>query len=259
MRLPCAVSQLQAQCRASGYISAWQVTRSPDIKACRPDANGSRVLTIRVARSYPNGLLACARNSCYIFGMFESCGAASILGDLSQEEFIVWAGFVQAHAAIARGLDADLRAAHGLALNEFEILLWLSHESCTRMRMAELADTVQLSPSGLSRAVERLEARGLVTRHRFADDRRGAFAKLTESGVDLLQRAGATQAAGIRRRFLERLTAEELRAFGPAWMRVLEAIERSCPWSGSSPAEAPLTSCPCADDAIHDEQREGSR
>jgi DNA-binding MarR family transcriptional regulator len=190
--------------------------------------------------------------------MFESGSAASILGDLSQEEFMVWAGFVQAHAAIARGLDADLRAAHGLALSEFEILLWLSHESCARMRMAELADTVQLSPSGLSRAVERLEARGLVTRHRFADDRRGAFAKLTASGIDLLQRAGATQAAGIRRLFLEYLTPEDLQAFGPAWMRVLAANERSCSWSGSSPDDAPPTLCPCAEDADHDDQREES-
>ena len=52
------------------------------------------------------------------------------------------------------------------------------------MRMAALADRVLLSPSGLSRAVERLEARGLVRRIPCAEDRRGSYAALTESGVD---------------------------------------------------------------------------
>ena len=65
--------------------------------------------------------------------------------------------------------------------------------------MAALADTVLLSPSGLSRAVERLETRGLVQRMPCAEDRRGAYAALTESGRDLVRTAGATHAAGIRR------------------------------------------------------------
>lgn len=176
--------------------------------------------------------------------MFEGCSAsASPLGDLSHDEFVAWAGFLQAHAAVSHGLDADLRAAHNLALNELEILLWLSHGSCARMRMAALADSVHLSPSGLSRAIERLEGRGLVNRQRCDDDRRGAFAVLTDSGVDLLQRAGATQAAGIRRRFLERLTPEELQAFGPVWERVLATNERSCLWPGGPAAGTQPVTC----------------
>jgi DNA-binding MarR family transcriptional regulator len=180
--------------------------------------------------------------------MIERCGSASPLGDLSHDEFVVWAGFLQAHAAVAHGLDADLRAAHNLALNELEILLWLSHGSCARMRMAALAESVQLSPSGLSRAIERLEARGLVSRQRCDDDRRGAFAVLTEAGVDLLQRAGETQAAGIRRRFLAFLTPEEQHALGSTWGRVLAGNQRNCLWPGSPPETQPAT-CSCEDDA----------
>jgi DNA-binding MarR family transcriptional regulator len=164
--------------------------------------------------------------------MIEECGeAASPLGDLSRDEFMAWAAFVHTHAAVARGLDTDLRAAHNLALNEFEILLWLAHGSCAQMRMAALADSVQLSPSGLSRAIERLEARGFVNRLQCTEDRRGAYAVLTAAGADLMQRASATQAAGIRRRFLAQFTPEELRAFAPALARVLAANERSCQWS----------------------------
>lgn len=181
--------------------------------------------------------------------MFKECDAAgSPLGDLSHEEFVVWAGFLQAHAAVAHGLDADLRTAHNLTLSELEILLWLSHGSCAQMRMAALAESVQLSPSGLSRAIERLEARGLVSRQRCDDDRRAAFAVLTGAGVDLLQRAGETQATGIRRRFLALLTPEELHALGSTWERVLAGNERSCLWPGS-PAETQHAPCPCEGDA----------
>ena len=129
--------------------------------------------------------------------MDDPCGrtSRSPLADLSSEEFAVWAGFLQSHAALARELDADLRGAHGLPLTEFEILLWLANRPCERMRMAELADTVLLSPSGLSRAVERLEARGLVQRIPCNEDRRGSYAALTESGTNLVRGAGATHHA----------------------------------------------------------------
>src|SRR5919107_531655 len=90
--------------------------------------------------------------------------ANSPLADLSSEEFATWSGFWQTHAALTRELDTDLRTAHGLPLTDFEILLWLANRSCEGMRMAMLAETVLLSPSGLSRAVERLETRGLVQR-----------------------------------------------------------------------------------------------
>src|SRR5215211_6576714 len=133
----------------------------------------------------------------------------SPLADLSREEFAVWTGFLQTHAVLARELDAELRAAHGLLLTDFEILLWLANRPSERMRMAALADTVLLSPSGLSRAVERLATRGLVQRIPCSEDRRGSYAALTESGVDLVRTAGATHAVGIRRRFVDRLTPAE--------------------------------------------------
>jgi DNA-binding MarR family transcriptional regulator len=167
--------------------------------------------------------------------MFDASGGPtdSPLADLTGEEFAVWAGFLQTHAALARGLDADLRVAHGLPLTDFEILLWLANRPCERMRMAALADSVLLSPSGLSRAVERLEARGLVQRIPCTEDRRGSYAALTEAGVDVVRISGATHAAGIRRRFLERLTPAEARSLKAIWDRLLAGNERCCPQPGT--------------------------
>lgn len=154
--------------------------------------------------------------------------ASSPLADLSHEEFAIWAGFLQSHAALARELDADLRTAHGVPLTDFEILLWLANRPCEGMRMTALADTVLLSPSGLSRAIERLETRGLVERIPCTEDRRGAYAALTESGSDLVRTAGRTHAAGIRRRFLDRLTSEETRLLTRIWDRLLADSQQTC-------------------------------
>lgn len=161
--------------------------------------------------------------------------ASSPLTDLSNEEFVVWVGFLQTHADLARGVDADLRTAHGLPLTDFEILLWLASRSCEGMRMAALADSVLLSPSGLSRAVERLETRGLVQRIPCTEDRRGAYAALTQSGRDLVRTAGATHAAGIRRRFLDRLTSQERRLLTAIWDRLRADSQETRAWPGNSP------------------------
>jgi DNA-binding MarR family transcriptional regulator len=144
----------------------------------------------------------------------------SPLDTLSADELALWTGFLQAHAALARELDADLRAAHGLALSDFEVLLGLERGSCPQMRMAALADAVLLSPSGLSRAVERLQARGLVCRVPCPDDRRGAFAVLTDAGSRLVRAAGATHAAGIRRRYLDNLSTAERAILVALWQRL---------------------------------------
>jgi len=169
--------------------------------------------------------------------MRETCGPTrSPLDGLSGEEFAVWSGFLQTHAVLARDLDADLRAAHGLLLTDFEILLWLANRPCERMRMAALADTVLLSPSGLSRAVERLETRGLVQRVPCPEDRRGSYAALTDSGIDLVQSASRTHAASIRRCFLDRLSRGEQQTLAGAWERLLAGNESACVWPGNVPA-----------------------
>ena len=164
--------------------------------------------------------------------------ASSPLADLSREEFAIWSGFLQTHAALARELDADLRTAHGLPLTDFEILLWLANRPCEGMRMAALADMVLLSPSGLSRAVERLETRGLVQRIPCKEDRRGAYAALTESGGDLVRTAGVTHAMDIRRRFLDRLTSQETRLLTAIWDRLLADSRQTCAWPETLASEA---------------------
>ncbi|HEX5145715.1 MAG TPA: MarR family transcriptional regulator, partial [Conexibacter sp.] len=89
-----------------------------------------------------------------------------------------------------------------------------------RMRMCDLADSVLLSRSGMSRLVDRLERDGLLERCACTHDARGAFACITQAGRDLLEQARPTHVAGIRQRFLSQFSEDELRLLGGFWDRL---------------------------------------
>ena len=137
------------------------------------------------------------------------------------QELRAWRGMLRAHAALTKALDAELEAAHGLPLSSYEVLLHVSHAEEQRMRMCDLADSVILSRSGLTRLIDRLEREGLVARESCPSDARGAFARLTPEGAAKLDAARRTHLAGVRLRFLDRVTPEELEALGDVWERVL--------------------------------------
>ncbi|MER3418594.1 MAG: MarR family transcriptional regulator, partial [Chloroflexota bacterium] len=95
-----------------------------------------------------------------------------------------WRAFLEAHARLARRLDDELRAGHGISLAEYDALLQLARAPGRRLRMNQLADRVILSRSGITRLVDRLVAAGLVERTTCSTDARGAEAVLTEAGVE---------------------------------------------------------------------------
>ena len=140
---------------------------------------------------------------------------------LDERELRAWRGMLRVHASLTKALDAQLEAAHGLPLSSYEVLMYLADAPEQKMRMSDLADTVILSRSGLTRLVDRLERDGLLERQSCPSDARGAFAKLTAAGGERLAAARATHLAGIRELFLSRLTPERLDALGETWERVL--------------------------------------
>jgi DNA-binding MarR family transcriptional regulator len=140
---------------------------------------------------------------------------------LGERELRAWRGMLKVHAAVTHALDAQLRSAHGLSAPGYEVLMLLAEAEGERLRMADLADRVLLSRSGLTRVIDRLVDLGFVERRPCPDDRRGAFAQLTHAGREKLQAARRTHLAGVRELFLERLSADDQSALGDAWDRVL--------------------------------------
>jgi DNA-binding MarR family transcriptional regulator len=95
-----------------------------------------------------------------------------------------WVSFLRAHAAITRELSAQLQREHGLTLNDYEVLLHLSHAEGGRMRRVDLAQQVVLTASGITRLLEGLERSGFVCKETCASDARVSYAKLTDEGAE---------------------------------------------------------------------------
>ena len=144
----------------------------------------------------------------------------SLVNTLSPAELGAWRGFLRVHSALIHELDRELEEAHGLPLTHYEVLLHLESAPGHRLRMAELAASVLLSQSGITRLVDRLERGGLVTREPCPEDGRGLLAALTPEGLRRLQAARPTHLAGVRRRFLAHFDERELRGLADAWERV---------------------------------------
>jgi len=140
---------------------------------------------------------------------------------MSPAELGAWRGMLRVHAALAKVLDAELEATHGLPLTSYEVLMTLAAVPDRKLRMAELADRVLLSRSGMTRLCDRLEREGLLERSSCASDGRGLFAVLTDAGAALVARARPAHLAGVRERFLRHFEPEELEALAGWWERVV--------------------------------------
>jgi DNA-binding MarR family transcriptional regulator len=148
-------------------------------------------------------------------------GAPADQAELGEAELGAWRGLVRVHAAIARELDAELEASHGLPLSSYEVLRCLSKAPGGRLRMAELAEHVLLSRSGMTRLIDRLEREGMVERSTCDKDGRGCYAVLTDQGRETVEQARSTHIAVVRRGFLQHFSEAEMRDLATLWERVL--------------------------------------
>ena len=145
---------------------------------------------------------------------------ASEQEDLSLAELSAWRGLLRAHGCLARRLDAELESAHHLPMTSYEVLQRLQESSGERMRMCDLAEQAQISRSGLTRMVDRLERDGLLSRCSCQHDARGAYACLTDAGRERLEEARVTHLAVIREQFLSHFSEAELSTLAQMWQRI---------------------------------------
>jgi DNA-binding MarR family transcriptional regulator len=140
--------------------------------------------------------------------------------DASDWRLSVWRTFLRTHAAAVRQLEHDLAADADVPLGWYDVLLQLAEAPEHRLRMAELADRVLLSRSGLSRLVDRLVAEGMVTRAPFPGDGRGLYTVLSRAGMERLRQAAPIHLAGVQRYWLSKFTDEQLVELGALLARL---------------------------------------
>jgi DNA-binding MarR family transcriptional regulator len=144
-------------------------------------------------------------------------------------EFRAWRVFLYAYATVVPTLDRELTDALGVSLSQFEVLNRLRRAGSRGLRMSELASRLVLSPSGVTRAVDQLERKGLVERRVFEGDRRGSLATLTKEGRALLRRATTVHVQGLRAHLLTHLSRTELEHLVTALEAVLDGEGSSLP------------------------------
>src|SRR3954447_11334983 len=133
---------------------------------------------------------------------------------IDDEDLGAWRAFLTAHAHITRAISRDLAAAGLPDLAWYDLLWALYSAPGRRLRVNELAREVVLSPTAMSRFVDRVEAAGHVRREPDPHDRRALQVTITDSGVALLRSMWPVYEAGIERHFVAYLgrSAPRLRA-----------------------------------------------
>jgi DNA-binding MarR family transcriptional regulator len=121
----------------------------------------------------------------------------------------VWVRFLRAHAALTRELSSRLEAVHELTLSDFDVLVQLYYAEGRRMRRIDLARSVLLTASGITRLLDGLESAGLVGKERCDSDARVTYAVLTKAGVKKIEDARESHLADIEELFGSRFSPQE--------------------------------------------------
>lgn len=145
-------------------------------------------------------------------------------------EFDAWRGLIRLRESVMREIDRRLRAAGELSLEDYGVLVTLVGRPEMRLRMSALGAQRMLTPSGITRAVERLEERGLVRREADPSDGRAALAALTPTGVAALRRAQRAHHAAVRELYLGRLSEREQRQVARLFEKALPGVVSSAEW-----------------------------
>jgi DNA-binding MarR family transcriptional regulator len=144
---------------------------------------------------------------------------------LSAEQQGAWRSWLEATLLLGDRLEHDLRQSHDLSNAEYEVMVRLSESPGRRLRMSELASRTLASKSRLSHQISRMEALGVVRREECPEDRRGAYAVLTEAGWQRLVDAAPAHVASVRRWLVDALTPEQFIEFGNLCSRVVAHLK----------------------------------
>jgi DNA-binding MarR family transcriptional regulator len=158
---------------------------------------------------------------------------------LNSDEDLVWRSLMRLLFTLRPALDEDLQRSCGLSSTEYSVLMHLSESPDRQLRMSDLADRTNLSPSRISRVIDEMARLGLVERRPGAGDGRNTYAALTRAGLATLRRAWPHHLRSVRRLSFDHLTAEEARILGP----ILHRLAQACDSSRSSTGHATATSC----------------
>ena len=146
------------------------------------------------------------------------------------EEFAAWRGMLRVHSAVFRELDRQLLAEHGFGIDSYGVMITLVGAPARRVPIGELGLRRNLSPSGISRSVDRLAKLGLVERANNPDDGRSLLVGLTANGLRRLREAQVSHHRIVREMLLSHFDRRDLTRLGALWEKAMPGAISSPTW-----------------------------
>jgi DNA-binding MarR family transcriptional regulator len=142
---------------------------------------------------------------------------------LSDTQQTCWRTFIESSWALHTRLEDELRAATGLSMADYHVMVVLSEAPQHRLRMGELAGRLVFSPSRLTYQISSMVKRGLVRKQACPEDGRGQEAVLTDAGMAALEAAAPQHLKTVRHSFIDHLDDEELAVIGRVFAKIRKA------------------------------------
>lgn len=145
---------------------------------------------------------------------------------LNTAEMRAWLAYVTTSVDLQRAIERDLEP-FGLDGGDYQLLAMLSDATDRRMKMCDLADTLRLSRSGLTRRMEGVLRKKLVARVQSEGDKRVAYAVLTDKGMNLLRTVAPHHVDSVRHHMIDRLNDTEIRALATAFEKIAKGLNET--------------------------------
>ena len=147
-----------------------------------------------------------------------------------------WLALLRTHARLWDQLEAQVRRDHGLTIARYDVLAHLEMAG-GRLRLSDLAKAIVLSPSGLSKLLDRMETSRLVKREPDPNDARASLATLTPEGRSLVETARRSHHALLEQTFGAALDDRDVADLA----RIMGRIDRSLSIRRGDPTEKSRT------------------
>jgi DNA-binding MarR family transcriptional regulator len=137
---------------------------------------------------------------------------------------------LRVHASVFRELDQRLLRNHGFGVDAYGVLVTLVGARGRALTIGDLGERRNLTPSGISRSVDRLTKIGLVERKANPDDGRSLLVGLTAQGLTRLRAAQVTHHEIVRQLILDRLGEEDQERLAQLWEKAMPGAVTSEVW-----------------------------
>ncbi len=138
---------------------------------------------------------------------------------LTPAEMLAWRGFVSNSSDLLNLIERDLKP-FGIDGGDYQLLAMLSEAPDHKLKMCDLAETLRLSRSGLTRRMDGVLEAKYVSQVRDNQDGRVVFAHLTIKGFEFLKRVAPHHLKSVRKRMINLFSDSEIKAFGTGFEKI---------------------------------------